>query len=419
MGMKYLKIITLFCAILMLLCACNESKPNEIESTDSVATTSTTPTTAEHSTEPAEPKNMLLHLLMNNEYTIVRSANASAKEIAASAKLRTFLDEHPKYGQKKIKTTTDFVLNGNPDEVSSYEIILGSTNRSAAKVDVDLLENMDYMITVVDTKIVIAGANEYALENAIDKFIVLLEAEAVSLPLYYSSEGKTAHIRVGTYNILHGDYVNLDYTVIAKDLSDLGLDIVGLQEVDQNTKRNNYQDTLAIIAKEAGYPYYAFTKALDFKGGEYGTAILSKYPIKSHESFLLPVTADHEQRALGHAVIDVNGITVDFFNSHLGEDKIPQFQFLSEKMTGKNVYLLTADFNNHAGFHFFDALPEGKQMLYDEKNPVQTTKAKSTIDNIIFSPNIKLDSFHVENQSNHSDHYLVWADFVIDVDKKN
>ncbi len=420
--MKFLKHLALLCAILMLFTACSPVVDNNPPEGTTASVTTTAPETNEQPTEPAAPVNELVQLLKSNAYTIVRSAEASAKDIASTAKLRTFFSEHPEYGQEDISSTTDFVASGNPDEANPYEIILGSTNRSAAKVDVDLLENMDYMITVVDSKIVIAGAEEYALENAIDEFIALLEAQTVSLPLFYNSKGKIAHLRVGSYNIIHGGYVDLDFTVIAKDIVDAKLDIVGLQEVDQLTSRNDFQDTVGIIAKEAGFPYFEFTKALNLSGGEYGTAILSKYPIKSHESFLLPITGDHEQRALGHAVIDVNGIMVDFYNTHLGEDQTQQFGFLAEQLTGKETYILTGDFNN-IGYQQFMRLPNGNMSI----TPAEAATGKyntvfnssKVIDHIIYSNGIELlykesvNNKETDKSKQHSDHCMVFSEFII------
>ena len=424
--MKFLKHLAFLCAILMLFTACTPTAdtPKDEETTVIGTTSHATKdqTTTEQPTEPAAPTNQLVELLKSNKYTIIRSADASEKDIASTVKLRTFFSEHPEYGQEDISTATDFVASGNPDEANPFEIILGSTNRSAAKVDVDLLENMDHMIAVVDSKIVIAGAEEYALENAIDEFIAFLSAETVSLPYFFNSHGQIEHLRVGSYNIIHGEYVDLDFTVIAKDIVDAGLDIVGLQEVDQLTSRNKFQDTVGIIAEEAGFPYYAFTKALNLGGGEYGTAILSKYPIKSHESFLLPITGDHEQRALGHAVLDVNGITVDFYNTHLGEDQTQQFGFLAEQLQGKEKYILTGDFNNN-GYQQFKRLPNSNMSITPTDavtgNYNTVFNSSKVIDHIVYSTGIELlykesvNNKETDKTKQHSDHCMVFSEFII------
>ena len=54
-------------------------------------------------------------------------------------------------------------------------------------------------------------------------------------------------------------------------------DVVMLQEIDYNTKRNKNQDFTTQLAAELGL-FSVFGKAMDTGGGEYGVAILSKYP---------------------------------------------------------------------------------------------------------------------------------------------
>jgi endonuclease/exonuclease/phosphatase family metal-dependent hydrolase len=56
-------------------------------------------------------------------------------------------------------------------------------------------------------------------------------------------------------------------------------DFVTLQEVDFKTERNGKKDFTTELAAELGY-FSAFGKAIDYQQGEYGVAILSKYPIE-------------------------------------------------------------------------------------------------------------------------------------------
>ena len=224
-------------------------------------------------------------------------------------------------------------------------------------------------------------------------------------------------IRIGTFNIQHGSYVKLDYTIIANDVKELDLDIVGFQEIDQLTTRNKMQDTMKILSESSGYPYYKFCKAIDHRGGEYGTAVLSKHPIKEFHVQPLP-SGDHEQRSVGYGIIDVHGHDIFFVNTHLGECQQEQFSVLAELLEGKAPYILTADFNNR-GFAQFDRLPAGRRMINNAQCPVPTTINQSTIDNIIFSPDFRLNGFRVESQVEHSDHYLVWAELKLHIEESD
>ena len=126
-------------------------------------------------------------------------------------------------------------------------------------------------------------------------------------------------LRFGSYNIKHGGDAGLDMSKLAKNIRAADLGIVGLQEVDQLTTRVNNINTMKRLSNHTGYDYYAFFKAIDFKGGEYGVGILSKYPILETERIELS-SGKEEKRVLGRAKIDVNGLTVNFFVTHISFD---------------------------------------------------------------------------------------------------
>ena len=177
-------------------------------------------------------------------------------------------------------------------------------------------------------------------------------------------------LRVCTYNIWHGGRVKADLGVLGRTLNDLGAHVVGLQEVDVGTARMDGIDTLAVIAQAGGYPYFCFTKAMDYRGGGYGTAILSKYPILSSETIPL-VCENKEPRALGCVTIDAEGEKVDFLNTHLSyeckELRARQLAQLADLTGEKRRLILTGDFNT-ADICEFSVL-KGLKTVNDGKFP--------------------------------------------------
>ena len=102
-----------------------------------------------------------------------------------------------------------------------------------------------------------------------------------------------------SYNIHHGrgtdDKVDLDR--IANLINDWNPDLVALQEVDNATSRSNFMnqtDTLAFKTEM----FSIFGKNIDVFGGEYGNAVLSRYPIIYSENRKLPKVGNSEQRGL-------------------------------------------------------------------------------------------------------------------------
>ena len=88
-------------------------------------------------------------------------------------------------------------------------------------------------------------------------------------------------IRVLTYNIFHGETTNgkIDMDLYAEIIKDQSLDLVALQEVDKHTTRTGGIDITAELSVGTGMEGY-FGKFRDYGGGEFGAAILSKYPVE-------------------------------------------------------------------------------------------------------------------------------------------
>ena len=155
-------------------------------------------------------------------------------------------------------------------------------------------------------------------------------------------------VRICTYNILHGAMTDGNEALIGYALRDVGADIVGLQEVDVGTRRVGGKDVLRIIADAGKYPYFAFCRAIDLGGGEYGTAVLSRYPIRTFT--VTPLPSDGvEGRSLGHAVIELGERTLDFFNTHIAyegpAEREAQLARISEQTQDCAQYVMTGDFN--------------------------------------------------------------------------
>lgn len=123
-----------------------------------------------------------------------------------------------------------------------------------------------------------------------------------------------------TYNIHHGapansNEVNLDN--IAAVIRKSGAALVALQEVDVHVSRSGNVDQAKELAKLLKMHYY-FSKSINYDGGEYGVAILSKYPLSNTRNELLPMPTSGEQRSIAMATINLPGsVSVEFASTHL------------------------------------------------------------------------------------------------------
>jgi endonuclease/exonuclease/phosphatase family metal-dependent hydrolase len=107
-----------------------------------------------------------------------------------------------------------------------------------------------------------------------------------------------------------------DLASLAEVIKSAGVDIVGLQEVDYCTTRSHGVDQSKEIANHLSFQQ-VFGMHFPYKGGEYGVAVLSRYPIIHSEQFALPTISTCEPRTLLQAVVDIDGVVVDIFNTHL------------------------------------------------------------------------------------------------------
>ena len=221
-------------------------------------------------------------------------------------------------------------------------------------------------------------------------------------------------LRVATYNIRAGADVDRDVSVIAEDIRALDLDIVGLQEVDICTKRSNLTDQLQTIAELAGYPFYRFTFCMDYQDGEYGTAILSKYPIMEYKTVKL-YSEGVEERSVGCAVIEVGSELIHYFNTHLSLENsfIRSLQFAQiagvladvKRTSESNDYIVTGDFNTEHMLEF-RIFPDRALVNHGEMKSFPATN--QAIDNIIVSPHWQIEDYGMV-ETGHSDHHLIYA----------
>src|ERR1043166_2780668 len=125
-------------------------------------------------------------------------------------------------------------------------------------------------------------------------------------------------LRVMTYNIHVG--VGMDKKLDLQRIADVIIkekpDLVGLQEVDRGVKRTEGKDEIAELARMT-HMDYAFAHNLDFQGGQYGVAMLSRFLLSNVEHRMFENKREAERRGLLRAQVDVGGKLVNFVTTHL------------------------------------------------------------------------------------------------------
>ena len=225
-----------------------------------------------------------------------------------------------------------------------------------------------------------------------------------------SAEEKT--FIVMTYNIHRGVNMDgqLDIMGIAQEIKNSGADIVSLQEVERHSIRTRFQDQIQLLAEELSMNF-SYGKSIHILNGEYGNAILSKFPI--HESVVLELSSKGEKRTLLKSVVDYHGHSLDVYSTHLGlnaEERSWQFAEIFDVLRESiHEFILMGDFNTTRF-----TLGDLADFAYDAAKafdavdiPTFESKVLSArIDYIVLSNGLEAQSYEVI-KSRASDHYPV------------
>ncbi len=138
--------------------------------------------------------------------------------------------------------------------------------------------------------------------------------------------GAAQPLRVVSYNIHAGsdDHGAPSLPRIGALLDSLRPDVVLLQEVDRGTERSGRVDQLAELERLTGL-HGAFAASLaSFQGGEYGIALLSRWPIRQAHTVALAVDppperaeGSHEPRVALHALLATPAGELHVLATHL------------------------------------------------------------------------------------------------------
>ena len=231
------------------------------------------------------------------------------------------------------------------------------------------------LLALLTTLSVPAGAHSYLAEKAV-----------TSAP----------ELTFATWNIMAS---RLNQTSrLAGAIPALQSDIIALQEVDFNTQRSAKNARTAkpvnqaeMLAK-AGNMHYAECPSIDFDGGKYGTALLSRWKIDNTEQVKLSNIDDREQRTACINYITVPGmpapLAVIITHPDQERDNTLRLKQIRELMalvdkTGKNaIPVLMGDLN------LVPASPEYQELRY-QMNDTLPTEGDFTYPS--WNPNRRID----------------------------
>jgi endonuclease/exonuclease/phosphatase family metal-dependent hydrolase len=170
----------------------------------------------------------------------------------------------------------------------------------------------------------------------------------------------TITFTVMSFNIHHGQGTDgvLDLGRTARVIRASGADIAGLQEVDRNfAGRSDWADQAAGLAELLGW-HAAYGANIDLGPPapgrpriQFGNAVLSRYPIARSDNTHLFRSPGVEQRGLLHAEVDMPGVPLHVYVTHLDafseSDRIRQARQVAGLVAENSPSVLLGDFNAH------------------------------------------------------------------------
>lgn len=243
-----------------------------------------------------------------------------------------------------------------------------------------------------------------------------------------SHPGAKGALKVMTYNIHHAnppsEQVKIDMAAIARVINQEKPDLVALQEVDVHTERSGKNlDQARELARLTGMKSF-FMKALDYQGGEYGIAVLSKYPILDSAGYLLPrdPAIGGEDRAVASITVELPGKKkVIFASTHLDlkeANRLSQAKALTGHFENSGIpMILGGDFNALVGSPVIDWFDQHftRTCGNDCAPTIPVKNPNRTIDFIMYKPDrsFKVLKTRVIDEQYASDHLPVVAELEV------
>ena len=248
--------------------------------------------------------------------------------------------------------------------------------------------------------------------------------KAISVKADDSAPPQDQSLRVMAYNIHHANPPSrpdsIDIPAIVRTIKAQNPDLVALQEIDSDTERSGAGNQAELIAESLGMKVF-FGKSINYGGGDYGVAILSKFPISEGTVHRLPTKTgtDGEKRILATVKVALpDNRYIRFGSTHLDSQKedtnrILQIKEILQITSEEHIPMIIAgDFNSSPKSEVINILDQGFKRTCDPCEPtIPVNHPEKAIDFIAFMPenSFQVMSHTVIDETYASDHLPIVA----------
>lgn len=218
------------------------------------------------------------------------------------------------------------------------------------------------------------------------------------------------NITLMSYNTQHClNYVSrqIDFDIMADTIKKCGADIIGLQEMFDLGETEEFTAQTAVLAEKLGF-YHYFAEATKLEKGKYpyGNGLISRYPILSAETVIIPDPAVrtgkryYETRCVLKAKIDVAG-GLDVLVTHFGLNPDEQENAVNTVIANlpEEKCVLMGDFNvrpeNEQLAPIRERLYDTAELFDSPKGSWPSDEPRGKIDYIFTTRDLKVNSADV------------------------
>jgi len=227
---------------------------------------------------------------------------------------------------------------------------------------------------------------------------------------------RISSLTIMTYNIQQGNDSSGEQSYLRQlaNIQNVAPDILAIQEGDSTRISLNNVDLIRFFADRLGYySYYGPTTVT----GSYGTAILSRFPLKNTLSVF--TYSDQDENGTAEAQIEVEGRTFTIYNVHpdgTDDAKLALARAVLDRASTQSNVIILGDFNMRdydAGYKLIDSVYTNSWMsVYPTGINIAglDMTGKNRIDHIFVSKSLQVrDAAYLLPPASATDHPLHWA----------
>ncbi len=235
-----------------------------------------------------------------------------------------------------------------------------------------------------------------------------------------SSDRRSAEtVRILAYNIHHGEGMDdhVDLVRIAAFINELSPDLVALQEVDRGAGRTGGVDQAAMLGELTGMSA-VFGEFMPYQGGQYGMALLSRWPVIETTNHRLPDGLEPRSALAARVRSPASSRELIFAGIHLyrsDEERLAQASRIVELLGDSALpVVLAGDFNSTPDSEVMRLLSRSWRIVDKGTDRLtwSSTKPEMEIDYVLLPPSGALRSLdhRVLDEAVISDHRPLWIE---------